>query len=254
MKIIFVFLLTALSLLSFSQMPPIGSGVFHFDQMKAIPGHPDQKNMVMGSTNELSTLMVSVVSQPKTAISNTLPMMDAERLIIVKQGKMKCIVGAKESKLDAGSVVLVPPSQRNVIINISADTLVYYVFLYTSKKPVNILRSDSAGGAIMINADTVKITPSEKGGTKKYFNRPTALTDNYEMHVTYLNKKGPGHAPHQHLETEAILVIDGEVQMTIDGKEYKGANGDLFIVESGKMHGVANASDKPCSYFAFKWR
>jgi (S)-ureidoglycine aminohydrolase len=74
------------------------------------------------------------------------------------------------------------------------------------------------------------------------------------MHTTTLKKKGPSHAPHQHIETEIMLVISGDVEMTIDGKDYQGSTGDLFIAESGKMHGIANASDKPCKYFAFKWR
>jgi quercetin dioxygenase-like cupin family protein len=31
--------------------------------------------------------------------------------------------------------------------------------------------------------------------------------------------------------TEIILIIDGEMEMTIDGKNYKGSSGDLFIAE-----------------------
>jgi quercetin dioxygenase-like cupin family protein len=69
-----------------------------------------------------------------------------------------------------------------------------------------------------------------------------------------LKVKGPSHAPHQHVDTEIILVIDGQTEMTIDGKTYTAGPGDLYIAESGKMHGISNATDKPCSYFAFKWR
>jgi len=56
------------------------------------------------------------------------------------------------------------------------------------------------------------------------------------------------------VETEIMLVISGDVEMTINGQYYKGSAGDLFIAESGKMHGIGNASDNPCKYFAFKWR
>jgi quercetin dioxygenase-like cupin family protein len=80
------------------------------------------------------------------------------------------------------------------------------------------------------------------------------MCDNYKMHTTHPKQKGPSHAPHQHVDTEIILLIDGDAEMMIDGQNYKGTTGDLFIAESGKMHGISNASDKPCSYFAFKWR
>jgi quercetin dioxygenase-like cupin family protein len=53
---------------------------------------------------------------------------------------------------------------------------------------------------------------------------------------------------------ELILVTEGETQMTIDGKEYTGNAGDLYVVESNVMHVIANASDKPCSYFAIRFQ
>jgi (S)-ureidoglycine aminohydrolase len=49
-------------------------------------------------------------------------------------------------------------------------------------------------------------------------------------------------------------MIDGNSSMIIDGVTYTAGPGDMYIAESGKMHGITNISDKPCSYFAFKWR
>ena len=74
------------------------------------------------------------------------------------------------------------------------------------------------------------------------------------MHITQLDRIGESHAPHKHEETEIILVIAGETEMTIDGKEYKASAGDFYLMESQLMHGVRNAKDTPCSYFAFKWK
>ncbi len=115
-------------------------------------------------------------------------------------------------------------------------------------------RSKLSGGPLLLNYDSLAYTEKNNKGTRKYFDRPTAMCANYEMHITYLKEKGPSHAPHQHVDTEIILVIDGETEMTIDGQHYTAGPGDFYIVESGKMHGVGNAADKPCSYFAFKWR
>ena len=106
----------------------------------------------------------------------------------------------------------------------------------------------------MLNHDSLLYTETATKGTRKYFDRPTAMCERYEMHITYLKTKGPSHASHQHAETEIILVIEGETEMAIDGKHYQGGAGDVFLVESGETHGVGNPSDKPCSYFAFKWK
>ena len=119
--------------------------------------------------------------------------------------------------------------------------------------PVNIERG-MAGGSMMLNADSLVFKPSEKGGGRAYFDRATAMCERLEMHVTQLNKKGPSHTPHSHPEAEIILVISGETEMTIDGKEYKAEAGDFYFINSELLHGMRNASDTPCSYFAFKWK
>lgn len=119
---------------------------------------------------------------------------------------------------------------------------------------MNLERSIKAGGAILLNYDSLTYAEKNGRGTRKYFDRPTATCGNFEMHVTYLKTAGPSHIAHQHLDTEIILVFDGETKMTINGKDYTAGPGDLYIIESGKMHAIANASEKPCSYFAFKWR
>jgi mannose-6-phosphate isomerase-like protein (cupin superfamily) len=126
--------------------------------------------------------------------------------------------------------------------------------MFRSKKAMNIERSIKAGGALLVNYDTLTYKETNNKGTRKFFERPTAMCDNYEMHTTYLLQKGPSHAAHQHVDTEIILVIDGETEMTIDGKTYTGGPGDMYLAESGKMHQMGNASEKPCSYFAFRWK
>jgi (S)-ureidoglycine aminohydrolase len=125
---------------------------------------------------------------------------------------------------------------------------------YQSTKPVNLERGIAAGGSMMLNADSLVFKPTEKGGGRAYFDRATAMCERLEMHVTQLNKKGPSHAPHSHAETEIILIISGETEMTIDGKEFKAGPGDFYFVNSDLFHGLRNASDTPCSYFAFKWK
>jgi (S)-ureidoglycine aminohydrolase len=167
---------------------------------------------------------------------------------------MKCTIGNKTSVLGRGSVLLIPPLESQTFENVGDGPLTYYVFQFRSKKPMNIERTTQAGGTLLSNYDSLTYTEANNKGTRKYFDRPTAMCENYEMHITYLKAKGPSHTPHQHVDTEIILIIDGEAEMMIDGKNYRAGPGDLYIAESGKTHGIGNATDKPCSYFAFKWR
>lgn len=105
----------------------------------------------------------------------------------------------------------------------------------------------------MLNVNSLPLEPSARGAGRRYFDRATAMCERLEMHVTQLHRKGPSHTPHTHVETEIILMLSGRTHMMIDGREYEGTVGDFYLVESQLLHGVGNATDEPCSYFAFKW-
>lgn len=239
-----------------AQMPDIGSGVFHWDELAVKKdAQRESRKIAEGSTTEFSYFEIHATTQQKGAIPRPPHAQeDIEELIIIKDGTLACTINNKKSILGKGSVLLIPPHAMQAFENIGDGPVTYYVFMFRSKKPMSIDRSDMAGGSLLINADTIPYAEKNDKGTQNYFNRATAMCENFEMHITTLKKKGPSHAPHQHVDTEIILVIEGEVAMTVDGKDYKGSAGDLFIAESGKLHGVANGADKTCSYFAFKWR
>ncbi|MEO5562828.1 MAG: cupin domain-containing protein [Chitinophagaceae bacterium] len=256
MKIILSFLLLTITMNTFGQLKPIGSGVYHWADLPVKKdGQRESRKLLEGTTNEFEYFEVHATTQAKGAASRPPhAQKDIEEVIIIKEGTVKCTIGNKTSVLGAGGVMLIPPQEMQTFENIGDGPLTYYVFMFRSRKPMNLERSKQAGGTLLLNKDSLEFKKSERGGGRKYFDRPTAMCDNYEMHVTQLNKKGPSHAPHQHLDTEIILIIDGETSLTVDGANYTAGPGDMYIMESGKMHGVGNAADKPCSYFAFKWR
>jgi quercetin dioxygenase-like cupin family protein len=256
LKIFSLFFLQLLLMNASAQLPPVTSGVFHWADLPVKKEEQrETRKIAEGTTAEFQYFEIHATTQIKGAAPRPPhTQKDIEELIIVKEGKVKCTVGNKTSVLGAGSVLLIPPLESQAFENVGDGPLAYYVFMFRSRKPMKMERSNSAGGALLLNADTITYTEKNDKGTQKYFDRATAMCDNYEMHITYLKHKGPSHAAHRHVDTEIILVISGEMEMTIDGKNYKGSAGDLFLAESGKTHQVFNASDKPCSYFAFKWR
>jgi len=256
MKILFVTLISILAMNSSAQLPPVGSGVFHWADLPVKKSDQrESRKLVEGTTYEFDYFEIHATTQEKGAKPRPPHVQkDREELIIVKEGTMQCTIGNKTAVLGPGGVVLIPPLEMQSFENIGDGPLTYYVFVFRSKKPMDIERSNKAGGALLLNADSLEFKKTERGGTRKYFDRATAMCENFEMHVTQLDKEGASHAPHQHIATEIILIIDGNTSMTIDGTTYTAGPGDLYIMESGKMHGISNASAKPCSYFAFKWR
>ena len=256
MKLLLSSILSILTLATFAQLEPVKSGAYHSaDRPVKISGDRESGVFLEGTSAHLEYLRIHATTQypgakPRPAHANK----DNEELVIVKEGTMKVTIDGKSAILGAGGVVLIMPQQMQAYENIGNSNLTYYAMQYRSKKPINIERGIAGGGSMMLNADSLVFKPSEKGGGRAYFDRATAMCERLEMHVTQLNKKGPSHTPHSHLETEIILVTSGETEMTIDGKEYKAGPGDFYFVNSELFHGMRNASDEPCSYFAFKWK
>lgn len=256
MKYIILLLAHTIAMNTLAQLKPITSGVYHWNELPVTKGNQRQSfKIAEGTTNEFEFFEMHATTQDKGALPRPVHTQEnIEEVIIIKEGKMKCMIGGKKAILGKGSVLLIPPHEAQEFENVGDGPLTYYVFMFRSKKPMNMERSKKAGGTLLLDADSLEYKESARGGGKKYFDRPTAMCENYEMHITYLSKKGPSHAPHQHVDTEIILIIDGDTEMMIDGQTYKAGPGDMYIAESGKMHGISNATDKPCSYFAFKWR
>jgi mannose-6-phosphate isomerase-like protein (cupin superfamily) len=256
MKLPLLFICQAMMISAFSQLSPITSGVYKWNELPVKKeGQRESRKILEGNTWNFEYFEIHATTQEKGAVPRPPhAQKDIEEVIIIKEGKIKCTIGNRSAILGPGSVILVPPQEMQTFENVGDGPLTYYVLMFRSKKPMDMDRSRQAGGTLLLDKDSLPYTEKDGRGTRKYFDRSTAMCERYEMHTTTLNKKGPSHAPHQHLETEIMLVISGEVEMIIDGKAYQGGAGDLFIVESEKMHGISNYSEKPCTYFAFKWK
>jgi quercetin dioxygenase-like cupin family protein len=256
MKALLICILGVLTQVTFAQLQPVQPGVYRWaDRSLKVSADRESGIFLEGTSPEFEYVKIHATTQypgakPSPAHMNK----DMEELIIVKDGTMKVTVDGKSKILGTGGVVLIMPQQMQSLENIGNSKLSYYAMKYKSKKPMNIERGIAGWGSMMLNADSLKFKPSERGGGRAYFDRPTAMCERLEMHITQLNKKGPSHTPHSHLESEITLVISGETEITIDGQEYKAGAGDFYFVNSELMHGGRNASDLPCSYFAFKWK
>lgn len=239
-----------------AQLAPIHSGVYKWADLPVkAGGDRESRNILEGVSTHFEYLEMHATTQfkgakPSTAHAND----DIEECIIVAEGKLKATIEGKRTVLGAGGVILLMPRQMHSVENVGEGNVTYYVMRYRSKKKMELERGQVSGGTLTLNADSLEFKPTVRGGSRKYFDRATTMCERFEMHATRLDKMGESHAPHAHLETEIILIISGETEMTIDGKVYKGSAGDLYLMNSESVHGIRNAKDAPCSYFAFKWK
>ena len=251
-------LLTGLGMLqlpAFAQLQQVESGVYRWDDHPVkTNGDRDTRLILEGESPHLSYLKIhatthAVGAESRPARANE----DAEELIIVKEGLLKMSFDDHSKVLPAGSVVHLMPGQMHRIANVGDVPLTYFVMKYRSRKPMQLERGIATGGSRMFDVTELPLKPSSRGAGRPYFDRATTMCERFEMHVTQLHHSGPSHSPHAHIETEIILVISGDTEMTIDGLEYQASAGDLYLMTAHLPHGIRNTSERPCTYFAFKW-
>ena len=255
MNIVLIIVFYLFTLTTIAPLEPVKSGTYRWaDHSVKVGESGEYRKILEGESPYFEYLQMHATTQFPGAMPSTLHANDdIEECIIVKEGLMKVTIEDQNAVLGPGGVVLLMPRQMHSLQNIGDSNLTYYVMKYRSKKKMNLERGVASGGSLMLNADSLPFKPSSRGGGRAYFDRSTAMCERFEMHVTRLDQKGPSHEPHAHSETEIILVLSGETEMTIDGKEFKAAEGDFYLMNAQSHHGVRNATDEPCSYFAFKW-
>ncbi|MEO5582426.1 MAG: cupin domain-containing protein [Saprospiraceae bacterium] len=238
------------------QKPLLASGVYAWDQLLVKKSEDREVRKLMeGSTTLFEYLEIHATTQYKGA-KPRLPhaQKDLEEIILVKEGTMKFTMDDKDAILGPGSVILIPPLAMQALENIGNGSLTYYVLMFRSNTPMDMERSKSSGGPLFVNADDLVFKSNVKGGRIDYINRPTAMCENAELHVTQLNVQGPSHKAHKHIDSEMILVIEGEIDVVIEGVPHHGKAGDLFLIHSNEMHGIQNTQNKQCKYFALRWK
>jgi quercetin dioxygenase-like cupin family protein len=254
--LLFLFNLIPLLIMAQAQLSFIPSGVSHWSGLKVNrSADREGRRIVEGTSTHFEYLEIHATTQQKGAVPRAPhAQKDLEELIIVTEGNMRFTIGKESRELGKGSAIIIPPLAIQSVENIGDGPLTYYVLMFRSKKPMDMDRSAKAGSVLFLDADSLVYKPSERGGRINYFDRPTAMCEKFEMHLTHLKSKGPSHSPHAHADTEIVLVTEGNVEIKVGDKVLSGSAGDLFIINSDEMHGVSNASDHACRYYAIRWK
>lgn len=251
MKAQLTLLLMLLALLGHAQ-ESVKDGVYQWPSFNA-----RQKNatitMLTGSAYDLASLeVIAQLLSPGKKFKVQVPAAE-EHLLFVKNGTLTITLKDSIHSLDKGSIAMIMPVEKYILQNNGSTTCELQVMKYKSKLPVDLTRGQSSGGSFVKDWNKLTFRPHERGGVRSYFDRPTANTKRFEMHVTTLKENFASHDPHQHRAEEIILILEGKVEMLIGEKTYPANAGDVLFASTNVFHGLKNVGNGTCSYFAFQW-
>ena len=93
-----------------------------------------------------------------------------------------------------------------------------------------------------------------KKKARRFFYGPEHSGYNLEMHETVL---GPGvetHPPHSHTHQEIIILVEGTVQVSMDGRTDTVEAGSVIFYEPNKPHNLRNVGATPSRYYVIELR
>ncbi len=255
MKKIFFLILYLAPLSLVAQKDSLVSSVYNWKQ--PVSNNHKQKTSVVlfdGSTYDMKWLQMNADELTSSAAAKKMMVpVTEEQLYIIKKGELTVGINDSVFTLVHGSIILLLPGQNFSIQNKAAAPCDYYVMKYRSKSPADLERGKTNGGSFIKDWNNIIFKPNDKGGTRNYFQRPTAMTKRLDMHVTTLKPGLKSHEPHTHRAAEMVIMIDGHTEMQIGQKFYKGNEGDIYYLAANVLHGIRNIGAKPCTYFAIQF-
>lgn len=90
------------------------------------------------------------------------------------------------------------------------------------------------------------------GERRNFFDAPTVTFRNLECHATTLNEGERAHEAHRHPDEELVIVKEGTMEVTIEGRVERGGAGSIFFFAANDLHGMRNAGTGRASYHVLR--
>lgn len=256
MKLLLLLTFVSYSLTSIGQetFNPIEAKIYHWEDASVNKKeNMEQRPLVEGSSVAFKHIKIHATTVYPHQSPHPSHKHDEEEMIIVKEGELTVMIEGKTQTLGAGSVALMMSGEEHGFENKSNSNVTYYVMRYESREPKNLARGKQAGGSFMIDWKDVPFQAHDKGGIRKFFDKPTSMAKRFEMHVTTLKEGLESHPPHTHKAAEILLPIDNIAEEHIAGTWIKAGIGDIIFLESNVPHAIRNIGKGTITYFAFQF-
>ena len=102
--------------------------------------------------------------------------------------------------------------------------------------------------------ESLPFRPGPLGGRREVNNSPSATLRVFESHVTTLNPGLRSHAPHRHGQEEFIIIKEGTLEASINGRTQRAGPGSIFFFAAHDAHNSTNVGDTPATYLVFNFQ
>lgn len=238
-----------------SPKPMIGSTVFNWDKL-AVRTTPngERRDVADNPTPTLAVFECHITTLNPGRESHPPHRHAQEELIIVKEGTLEVHINGQTQTAGPGSTLFYASNDAHAVKNVGTTRATYWVInLATSvthtpadHNPAPTLRS------AVFDWEKLTVKPTKTGEGRSVLNGSTVTLKNLESHVTSVRAGEASHAAHRHPDEELIIVKEGTVEFTINGKSERAGPGSIAFFASNDLHGMRNVGDTRATYHVIR--
>ncbi len=106
----------------------------------------------------------------------------------------------------------------------------------------------------LYHTEDIPYNGDDKKRGRRFFIGTTHQGFNMEMHETVLGPGEISHPPHQHVHEEIIVIVEGTIESSVNGKLDRATAGSVSYFASNEMHNFKNIGPGHCRYYVLELR
>jgi quercetin dioxygenase-like cupin family protein len=108
-------------------------------------------------------------------------------------------------------------------------------------------------GTTFVDWDSLTARTTPVGQQRPVFDNPTPTLEKFEVHITTLLPGMASHPIHHHPQEEILLIKEGEVDLSINGRKQHAGPGAMIFFASNDPHNLQNTGTKPATYYVINF-
>jgi quercetin dioxygenase-like cupin family protein len=238
----------------------LGSTVFDQARLTAKPtGNGERRDVNDGPTatferfeSHITTLLPGRISHPPHQHLQ-------EELIILREGTLDVTINGATTRAGPGSLLFFASNDFHNVKNVGDTPATYFVFNFTTGATKSAPKEGAAAaklpgrlGSTVFEWTKLEAKPTKTGERRDVVNSPTTTLAGFECHVTTIQPGEAPHAPHHHPDEEIVLVKDGTLEATLNGRTARAGPGSIIFAASNEEHGWHNAGNTAATYYVMR--
>lgn len=235
--------------------PMLGSTIFKWEELAVKPSPVGERRDVTDNpTPTFATFECHITTLNPGKASHPPHRHNQEELIFMKEGTADVFIEGQTHRAGPGSFFFYGSGDQHNLTNVGDGRATYWVInLVTALTPTpEKQHKDATLRSGVFEWAKMKAVPTPTGERRDVCNGVSATLDKFSLHISTLKPGETPHAAHRHPDEEIIIVKEGALDVTINGKTDRATAGSIILFASNDLHGLRNAADQPTTYYVVR--